>query len=453
MAISTPYSTTDAVQTAVAPGPVLGISTTDLVGFYGAAGAAQASGPQQAALPLSSAFGNVTTYAMTDGTLSAVSANSAAEQAISVPGVLATDLVFFNKLTAQAGLVVCSARCNAANSVSVTFGNTTTGAITPTASEACQFTTIPASMQISAILSPASVPAYTTNEQVFTVVGVTPGMIVQANKPTAQAGLGITNVRVVANNQVAIQYTNFTGTAILPTAAETYLFLATTGISAYGQVLTLGVNVGTLSATASITCAEQTVAVNALLATDIVVGISKPTAQAGLGIAGWRVSAAGTLAITFTNPSAAAITGTASQIYNVTIFRPNPLAVLTVAQPALIPVSVAANTTAEQTFTVSGLPAAAVALAINKPTLTSGIILAGARVSAQNVLALTFGNQTAGAITPPAEVYTIAYSPNAAQTTSGNYLISPASVVFQGIVALANGIRSALVGSNFIPGA
>ena len=451
---STPYTVTVPLTTYEAPGAVVGQSALDTVGFYGGAGAAQSAGAQQAALSLSAAFGNVTTYAITDGTLAAVGCSSAAEQTVSVPGILATDLVFFNKLTQQATLVVCSARASAAGTVSITFGNTSTStAVTPTASEVCEFTTIPSSMQLSAVLTPASVPAYTTNEQIFTVVGVTPGMIVQANKPTAQTGLGITNVRVVANGQVAIQFTNFTGTAIVPTAAETYLFLGASGISAFGNILCLGCNIGALASIATQTAAEGTLAVNAVLATDVVVGISRPANQAGLAFANGRAAGAGSLAIEQINPTAAGVIPTANQVINATILRPNPLPVLTVVTAPLIPISVAANTTAEQTFSVAGIPAAAVAVMLNKPTITPGIIIGGVRANGANILAITYGNQTSAAIIPPAEVYTVAYSPNAALTTTGNYCISPASVVFQGIVALANGLRSALVASNFIPGA
>jgi hypothetical protein len=70
------------------------------------------------------------------------------------------------------------------------------------------------------------------------------------------------------------------------------------------------------------TTAEQTFTVNGLLAGDFVT-CSKPTAQAGLGIVGCRVSAANTLAITFSNNTAGAITPTAAQVYLVLVSRPD----------------------------------------------------------------------------------------------------------------------------------
>jgi len=88
------------------------------------------------------------------------------------------------------------------------------------------------------------------------------------------------------------------------------------------QLVVLSVGVGTLSGVAANTTAEQTVTVTGLATTDVVVGISKPTAQAGLGIVGARASAANTLAINFINATTASITPTASETYSVTVMRP-----------------------------------------------------------------------------------------------------------------------------------
>jgi hypothetical protein len=70
------------------------------------------------------------------------------------------------------------------------------------------------------------------------------------------------------------------------------------------------------------TTAEQTFTVNGLRVGDVV-SINKPTAQAGLGIVGSRVSAANTLGITFSNNTASSITPTASQVYKVVVSRPD----------------------------------------------------------------------------------------------------------------------------------
>ena len=70
------------------------------------------------------------------------------------------------------------------------------------------------------------------------------------------------------------------------------------------------------------TTAEQTFTVNGLLPGDHVT-CNKPTAQAGLGIVGCRVSAANTLAITFSNNTGSSITPTAAQTYLVLVSRPD----------------------------------------------------------------------------------------------------------------------------------
>lgn len=82
----------------------------------------------------------------------------------------------------------------------------------------------------------------------------------------------------------------------------------------------------TLSPTsvANATSAEQTFTVQGLKLHDYV-GVNKPSAQAGLGIVGSRVSAANTLAITFQNSTAATITPTASEVYS--LIRMSPVTV------------------------------------------------------------------------------------------------------------------------------
>jgi len=71
---------------------------------------------------------------------------------------------------------------------------------------------------------------------------------------------------------------------------------------------------------------------------------------------------------------------------------------------SLSPSSVAANTTAEQTFTVTGLNTNDLVF-INKPSLDAGLGVVNSRVSASNTLAVTYINATGGALTPSTETY------------------------------------------------
>jgi hypothetical protein len=70
------------------------------------------------------------------------------------------------------------------------------------------------------------------------------------------------------------------------------------------------------------TTSEQTFTCTGLaLATDKIIGVSKPTHQTGLGIVGWRVSADNTIAIAFMNNTGSGITPTAAQVYTVFAHR------------------------------------------------------------------------------------------------------------------------------------
>jgi hypothetical protein len=92
----------------------------------------------------------------------------------------------------------------------------------------------------------------------------------------------------------------------------------------YGNVAQLYVMKATLSPAevAAATSAEQTFTVPGLkLGRDMVMGVSKPTTNAGLGIVGARVSADNTLALTIMNATAGALTATASQVYMIAIAR------------------------------------------------------------------------------------------------------------------------------------
>jgi len=78
----------------------------------------------------------------------------------------------------------------------------------------------------------------------------------------------------------------------------------------------------------------------------------------------------------------------------------------------LNPVSVAANTTVEQTFTVIGLKADDIVLRVIKSSHTAGIAVSDGRVTAANTLGVVFINASGGAIDPPEEDYTVIYIKN-----------------------------------------
>lgn len=93
----------------------------------------------------------------------------------------------------------------------------------------------------------------------------------------------------------------------------------------------------------------------------------------------------------------------------------------------LSPASVAANTSAEQTFASTGIGLLTTDLVVvSKPTTNAGLVLGNSRVSATDTLAINFGNLTASAISPTAsQVYTVGVfrvQPNWTAPASGNQL-------------------------------
>lgn len=76
-------------------------------------------------------------------------------------------------------------------------------------------------------------------------------------------------------------------------------------------------------------------------------------------------------------------------------------------QPTLTPVSVGANTTAEQSFTVGGLQLTDCVSGYFQGVQTAGIGIANMRVSSANTLQIGFANSTAGVLTPVAGGYLI----------------------------------------------
>ena len=72
----------------------------------------------------------------------------------------------------------------------------------------------------------------------------------------------------------------------------------------------------------------------------------------------------------------------------------------------LDPAAVAANNTAQETVTVTGLTTD-MRVVVNKPSHTAGLGVVGAYVSATNTLAIVFANVTGSAVNPGSETYRV----------------------------------------------
>ena len=457
-------TTTTMIRTEGANNPdghQMGGSATDPVGFFGAAPVVQPLGNNQAQLTRGSGGGVIATFGTTQSP-SAVAQGTTAEQLLTVVSgtggqmlLAAGDLVFINKPTSQAGLGVGNVRVSSGNTIGTSFINVPAagGNITPTGSQVYKVVAIRGLPIIAATLSPAAVPANTTVEQYFAVVGLQTGHLVQVNKPTVQAGLDIVGCRVSANNTLAITFANVTASPITPTAAESYSVFALAGLDAVNNDLFYGFNVGTVGAiSAGVVITGGSTALLGVLATDMVAGIFDPTAQAVATNSAFPIKGiptTDTMTLYFATTGTGA-TPTASEIYGIATRRLQPAAPLFNYDAALAPVSVAAATCAEQTFTVTGLVAGS-PVWVNKPSLTTGLGIAGVRVSGTDTLAINYINTTSAAIVPPAETYKVGNfqvpSPGA-----GNCVYQSASPIINQLGNLGNGQRTALVNLGLIAG-
>lgn len=435
---------------------------TDKIGFFGTV-AAQTAGNAQAAITRGQACGIIMSI-NTVQSPSKVEALTTAEATLAPMGgtvgvpIGSNDLIYVNKPTSQAGLGVGNARAAGVNSIGVSFSNLTGTSITPTAAQAYAVVAIRGFNNTTAVLSPAAVQASTTTEQLFTVTGVRTGEVIQVNKPTLQAGLDIVGCRVSANNQVGITFMNLSATTITPTASETYQIFSLGGLDSVNNEIQFQITASPTSIQAN-TMTEYAMPVTGLALGDVIKGISKPSVQAGLGILGMRVSVPSTIGVQFYNNTGTTITPTAGEVYELALTRANPVAPCLNYSSALSPTAVPGNTTAEQTFTVTGL-IASTPVWVNKPTAQTGLGIAGVRVSAANTLAINFVNTTGASITPTAsETYVIANFQDALNTggvnstSGGNSLNKAAAGVTDKSALLTNAIRSALTTHNLIAGA
>jgi hypothetical protein len=432
--------------------------------FFGGTPVVQPVSNALAALLRGQAAGVAATYG-TSQSPSIVNANTSSEKAMTVQTgtgasmlLAATDLCYVNKPTSQAGLGVGNIRVSASNTAQVNMTNWTGVGVTPTGAEVYSIVALRGLPSVSFLWSPAAVAANATAEQQVTIVpaasganagiGLAPGTLVQVVKPTSQAGLDIVGCRVVSNNVLGVKFVNVTAAPITPTAAETYLAIALPGLDAINNDVFYGFNVGAVGAIGpGVVATGGSTALLGVLATDVVTGIMKPTAQAAAtnaAIPFGAVPTADALTLSFFGVGTG-YTPTASEVYGVRTARINPLAPLLLYTPTLTPVAVAANTTAEQTFTITGL-IAGTPVWLNYGALTAatpGLGIAGVRVSATNTLAINFTNSTGAAITPPPEAYIVgnfqAKSPGA-----GNCVYQAVSAGLHQVAGLLAALRTAL---------
>ena len=261
------------------------------------------------------------------GTLTpaSVAINSIVEQQFAVAGVRPGELIQVSKPTSQAGLDIVGCRVVASGTVGISFMNNTAAVVTPTAAEVYTFASLNGidaannEVVVQSLQSPGSIAANSAAEQALTVTGLLSTDFVKGvSKPTAQTGLAVaTNMRISAANTLQLGFGNFTAGALTPTTSETYSL----DLFRMNPVAPLFVTTATLApiGVAPTTTAEQTFNVTGLVASSPV-WVNKPTVQNGLGIAGVRISGAGTLAVNYINVTTGTIIP-ATEVYTIGNFQ------------------------------------------------------------------------------------------------------------------------------------
>lgn len=85
----------------------------------------------------------------------------------------------------------------------------------------------------------------------------------------------------------------------------------------------------------------------------------------------------------------------------------NTLSKIDVFNVAINPDNISANSTAEQSVTITGVRTGDTVLSVSKPTHTTGLGIVNYRVSAADTVAITFMNNTASDIDASSETYKI----------------------------------------------
>ncbi len=205
------------------------------------------------------------------------------------------------------------------------------------------------------------------------------------------------------------------------------------GVAA-GQIITFATSQSPISIAGSTTQESQftvqagTGVPNSPLATDLIF-VNKRAAQGGLSVGNARGISQNIVGISFGNVTGTSIVPTQTDVYTIIALRG-----MATTSATLSPAAVAANTTAEQLFTVTGIRLGEL-VQVNKPSVQAGLEIVGCRAAANNQLGITFANYTAAAITPTAaEAYTV-FSLGGLDAVTNEVTVqanlSPASVAIQ----------------------
>jgi len=401
-----------------------------------------------------------------------VAATTTAEQtsfvgytSTSIYGVDTSSVIWVNKSTATAGLGIGGARVASSGAIAVTYINESSAAQNIPVQVYDVIEVKAGALTTTATLSPVAVPATSTVEQIFTLTGNVcyPGTIGIVNKPTQQTSLAYSQFcRVVGLNQVGITYINTLSTAaITPTASEAYQFAFLPQLNAFNPTVIYMIPGGQAATNAS-SVTWETSAATGLVTTDVCSGVGIALSSAALSstmIGNPYVTSAGVLQIPYLT-----VLGTqtppASQTLSVTVQKAFPLNPNMLYSTTLAGTTCAATTTVEATTTVTGLlVSSSVGVMPTTGPWQSGVIVANARVSAANTIAVTYINPTTSSVAIPTTsvlINNIQMQGPGAGVLLGSTAGAGCAVVqsyypaLQQTAAMANALRNALVNLNLI---
>lgn len=378
-----------------------------------------------------------------------VAANSTSEQTFTVGGSGATATAYVNGAGQITGINVTASGTGYAVPPQVV--------ITPSGSTGIGATAqavVASSGVVSAIVTdPGS--GYTTAPTISFLSSsyVAPGMMVSVSKAASQAGLGIGNVRIPAKNQIAITYFNNSAANITPTANEAYTIIALNELPAANPAIQIRANLANFTATAANAGANTTaITIPGLLTSDLPLQFQPLTILAAANVGSFNPGNCTANTLNTSYAGGVAAWTPANGTYMSTIQRSVPLSPMTLWQQLITPTSVAAQSAAEQTFTVSNASLLAnwtnyCPICVSKPSYTSGIGILGARQASANTIGINFQNVLTTAVTPPAEVYTFASFPTPLATANANLIATSvyqaAGVTFNQIIDLINELQAA----------
>lgn len=288
------------------------------------------------------------------------------------------------------------------------------------------------SLQSVSTITPTAMPAISVSSVPVTAIAVqfltTDAFVL--SRPSGQA-IGVVNVRAQSTpaNVLLVDYANVSQATITPTANDILQIGVLRGVA---QAVSL-----TPASVAASTCAEQQFNVTGV-AVGMITNVQKPSTTLNIGVAGSRVISNNLLGVTFLNTSTAAITPPAES-YLVTALNglaaQNNLAVYGVnvgLVSAITSTTTSAFGVTENAFTVSGVGAQdVVAGNPQKPTSQGNVLVAAARITTANVIAISLGTSNVTGVTPTAsEIYatTVYKSQPPAIMSVGSVSLAPIAV-------------------------